>query len=166
MQALCQLSYSPRKLADYSEGTWIAAKRGRRGNPACGAPRSVDVEVDPEQDERPQEDRQQRRDDELQEAGADVVVGEGHVDADQDIDQHEQTVSAAKHGSTPLPDPPPERQRSLRRGVPTRQTNQSRMKRAGSRTAGPGRRPQAVTRLPTSSLRATTGASRHRRSRS
>ena len=67
MQALCQLSYSPRKLADYSEGTRIAAKRGSSvaagGTPGCWGELSggsVDVEVDPEQDERPQEDRQQR----------------------------------------------------------------------------------------------------------
>ena len=33
MQALCQLSYSPQKLADYSEGTRIAAKRGGKGEP-------------------------------------------------------------------------------------------------------------------------------------
>src|SRR5215218_10487091 len=137
MQVLCQLSYSPGKPVDYSEGTLGAAKPRprRRGEPAA----SVDVQVDTEQDQPPQEDGEQGRQDELDQPERDVVVGESHVDPDQDVDQDQQTVSAAEHRSTPLPLPPPEGwQRSLRRGVPNRQTNQSRMKRAGRRRRSGG----------------------------
>jgi hypothetical protein len=38
MQALCQLSYSPGKPADYSEGTRIAAKLGAAGKQEVTGP--------------------------------------------------------------------------------------------------------------------------------
>ena len=96
-------------------------------------------------------DGQEGGEDELDQADADVVVGEGDVDPHQDVDEAEKAESAANHGARLLyPPRPDDWQGSLRRGGPAGQTGRN----------------QAVTRLPTSSLRATTGASRQRRSRS
>jgi hypothetical protein len=66
------------------------------------------VEVDPEEDQGPQEDGQEGGEDELDQAYADVVLGEGDVDPDQDVDEEEKAESTADHGARLLY--PPDRQ--------------------------------------------------------
>jgi hypothetical protein len=68
--------------------------------------RSADTEVDAEEDQGPQEDGEEGGEDELDDADGDVVVREGDVDPDQDVDEAEEAESAADHGArsfTPLP---------------------------------------------------------------
>jgi hypothetical protein len=68
-----------------------------------GSQRSADVEVDPEEDQGPEEDGQEGGDDELDQADVDVAFGPGDVEADQDVDEAEETEPATDHGARPLP---------------------------------------------------------------
>src|ERR671930_2165983 len=99
MQVLCQLSYSPLRLAEYSE-RWRMLQRIPGGTSGG----SADVEVDPEEDQEPQEDGEEGLEHALEERHRDVVPGPGDVDADDDVDQCEQAEAA--HGSSVLLHPP------------------------------------------------------------
>jgi hypothetical protein len=74
----------------------------------AGSQSSADAEVDPEEDQGPEEDGEEGGEDELDQADADVVIGEGHVDPDQDVDEAKEAESAANHGVRLLYYPPPE----------------------------------------------------------
>jgi hypothetical protein len=93
MQVLCQLSYSPGR-GDYSDRPRVVAKG------------LADLQVDPEEDQGPEEDGQEGGEDELDQADADVVIGEGDVDADQDIEEAEEAEPATEHDARSFVPPP------------------------------------------------------------
>ena len=53
-----------------------------------------DIQIDPKQDQRPEEDRQEARSDALQALGAvEVVMSTGDEGADDDIDERQQSAT-------------------------------------------------------------------------